>query len=85
MGLLNDVGNATVGQGLGLLFGGLNDRRQYNQQKKLQNLQIAGNKEMLDYSKMKDLEMWNNTNLEAQVGHANAAGGSTTNTQTRQY
>lgn len=58
----------------GLVLGGYNDRRQYRQQEKLQALQIAGQKEMTDYQMMKQLEMWNNTNYEAQMEHIKKAG-----------
>lgn len=60
--------------GLGLLMEGHNDRRQYNQQKKLQELQIAGQKEMGRYNQGLALDMWDKTNYEAQRKHMEAAG-----------
>lgn len=65
-----------VGQGLGMLGIGQKkqDKRQIAQQEKLNNLQIKGNKEMVDYQKQADLEMWNNTNFGAQKQHMIDAG-----------
>lgn len=63
-----------AGAGLGLLLEGHNDRRQYFQQKKLQELQIAGQKEMGRYNQGLALDMWNKTNYEAQRRHMEAAG-----------
>lgn len=68
------VAGAIAGQGMGLLFGKAQDRRQVEQQKKLQELQIKGNKEMLDYNQDKQLDMWNKTNYGAQVEHLKDAG-----------
>lgn len=59
---------------LGLVLGGINDNRQYRQQERLQALQEAGNKRMMDYSMAKELEMWHNTNYSAQLGEINKAG-----------
>lgn len=59
---------------LGLLLGGINDRRQLRQQEKLQGLQIRGNKELTDYNFMKQMEMWKNTNYPAQMAMLKAAG-----------
>lgn len=54
---------ATAGLGsiMGMMMGGWNDERQLKQQRELQNMQEAGNKRMLDYSMMKQLEMWQKT------------------------
>lgn len=60
--------------GLGMLLGGLQDKRQRRQQQKLQDMQIAGNKQMIDYQMQKQLEMWKNTNYSAQVGELEKAG-----------
>lgn len=50
------------------------DRRQLRQQEKLQELGIKGSKELTDYNKAKELEMWNKTNWGAQMEHAKEAG-----------
>lgn len=78
MGLLQDqLGNAAtgiIGGGLGLLLGGINDRRQLKQQQKLQDQQIAGNKEMANHMWRLQKEMWDATNYSAQVEHLKKAG-----------
>lgn len=72
-----DIANAAAGAAsgiLGMAFGGINDERQLRQQKELQKQQIEGNKQMMDYSQTKQLDMWNKTNSEAQMKHLKAAG-----------
>lgn len=59
---------------LGLALGGINDRRQLKQQEKLQNLQIAGSKQLTDYNFQKQMEMWKNTNYPAQMAMLKQAG-----------
>lgn len=59
---------------LGLALGGINDRRQIKQQEKLQNLQIAGSKQLTDYNFQKQMEMWKNTNYPAQMAMLKQAG-----------
>lgn len=70
--------NTLLGQLGGFIFGKQQDKRQLKQQEKLQKLQIAGNKEMLDYSnaaqQAMQMQMWNDTNLPAQVAQAKKAG-----------
>lgn len=63
-----------AGQGLGLLFGKSQDRRQLRQQEKLQALQMKGMKEMSDYQQQQQYDMWNKTNYGAQVEHLKKAG-----------
>lgn len=67
---------ATAGMGtiLGMALGDWNDRRQRDQQRELQKIQIGGNKEMMDYSMMKQLEMWKATNYAQQVAEMRKAG-----------
>lgn len=72
-----DIANAAAGAAsgiLGMAFGGINDERQLRQQKELQKQQIEGNKQMMDYSQTKQMDMWNKTNSEAQMKHLKAAG-----------
>lgn len=72
--LAMQTGAGIAGQAMGLVLAKHNDRRQLKQQGKLQALQIAGNKEMSDYQKQKELEMWEATNYGAQMGQLNKAG-----------
>lgn len=72
--LAMQAGQQAVGAGMGLLIGGINDKRQLKQQAKLQKLQIAGAKEMGDYNYQKQLEMWLATNYPAQVEQMKKAG-----------
>jgi len=66
--------NGAVGQVLGMALGGMQDKRQLKQQEKLQDLQIKGNKEMADYGQQKQMEMWENTNFNAQKAQMEKAG-----------
>lgn len=65
-------------QGAGAIYGIMNnagaDARQYDQQKRLQGLQIEGNKEMTDYSRESQKKLWDETNTEAQMRHYKDAG-----------
>lgn len=78
LGMAKGAGTAAIGQGLGMLFGGMQDRRQLKQAGKLQELQIKGSKEMTDYNteagRKAQLAMWRDTGLPAQVEQAEAAG-----------
>lgn len=53
------------------------DRRQIRQQEKLNELGIKSSKELTDYNKAKELEMWKETNWAAQRAEAEKAGLST--------
>lgn len=63
-----------VGAGMGMLLGGFNDRRQIKQQQKLQDMQIAGQKEMANYNNALQMKMWNDTNYSAQMSQMIKAG-----------
>lgn len=63
-----------VGAGMGLILGNLNDKRQLRQQEKLQELQIKGQKEMMDHSYTRQMNMWHDTNYSAQVDEMIKAG-----------
>lgn len=69
-GLINTGAGAILGIGLG----DYNDNRQVRQQERLQKLQIEGQKEMMDYSSQKQLQMWHDTNYWAQVAELEKAG-----------
>lgn len=58
----------------GIAMQGHNNKVGYEQQQKLQALQIKGNKEMTDYQKMKELEMWKATSYPAQMAMMKEAG-----------
>lgn len=76
--LAQQAGTAAVGgavaQGMGLIWGGAQDRRQLKQQRRLNELQIEGNKRMVDIQKNADLEMWKNTSYGAQKEQMEKAG-----------
>jgi hypothetical protein len=70
----NTAANGVVGAALGLALEHHNDKRQLEQQQKLQDQQIAGNKEMVDYNYGKQLDMWNATSYPAQIANLQKAG-----------
>lgn len=55
-----------INTGMGMILGKWNDKRQLEQQQKLQEMQMKGSKELMDYEMMKQLEMWQNTGYAAQ-------------------
>lgn len=63
-----------IGAGMGLALEGHNDRRQIRQQQKLQDMQIAGSKQLTDYNYGKQLQMWKDTNYQAQKEELKKAG-----------
>lgn len=73
-GWVEQAGAQAAGQAasgiLGLVFGGINDRRQLKQQKKLNMLQRAET----DYNMSKQLEMWKETGPVGQKEQLKAAG-----------
>ena len=66
--------NNIIGGVMGAIFGRAENRRQYHQQKRLQALQIQGQKELTDYNMLKQLEMFDKTGYEAQVKQLQKAG-----------
>lgn len=66
--------NTGINTVLGLALEKHNDQRQLQQQGKLQQMQIAGQKEMADYSYEKQMQMWQNTSYPAQVKMLEQAG-----------
>lgn len=67
-----------LGAGLGMLTGSwtnkMENERQIEQQKKLQQLQEAGSMRMGRFNQKLAMEMWNATNYGAQVEHLRKAG-----------
>lgn len=71
---MTPIVGAAVGTGMGILQGEWNAMRGYSNQKRLQALQIRGQKEMMDYNAATQLDIWNKTNIGAQVEHYKKAG-----------
>lgn len=63
-----------INSGMGLLLAGHNDKRQIKQQRKLQDLQIAGQKEMALFNYEQQMKLWNDTNYAAQKAQMEKAG-----------
>ena len=73
-GLVSGAANAAGGAMMGQVFAGMNDRRQIRQQRKLQALQLEGNKQMMDWQQQKEMEMWRSTSYGAQKEQMEKAG-----------
>lgn len=69
-----NAANTAAGQVLGLAFGGIQDARQRKQAKALGEIQLGQNKAAADYSNKLAKDMWDYTNYENQVKHAEKAG-----------
>lgn len=69
-----NAAQGVIGAGMGLLLEGHNDRRQIRQQQKLQDMQIAGNKELSQFNQDLALKMWKDTNYSAQMDEIEKAG-----------
>lgn len=74
MGIGTGAVSGLLGAGMGLMLQGGQDRRQLRQQQKLQNLEIQGNKQMVDYNMNKQLQMWKDTSYSAQREQMEKAG-----------
>lgn len=74
MPFIEQAGLAALNAGMGMMLGQYNDARQIRQQQDLQNLQIRGNKQMMDYGYKQQMQMWRDTNYAAQVAQMKAAG-----------
>lgn len=72
--MLESYGNAALGGLMGMAFGQYADNRQYEQQKRLQALQLEGSKDLTDYSYNKQMQMWRDTNYSAQKDEIKKAG-----------
>jgi hypothetical protein len=71
--IANPIGQV-AGAGLGLLLEGHEDKRQINQQQKLQDMQIAGQQQMGKYNEQLQEQLWNATSYQAQKKQLEAAG-----------
>ena len=77
--MLTAVGGSALGGVMGLALGGINDKRQMKQQERLQQLQIAGQKEMGIFNREQQMKLWEDTNYKAQVEQMKKAGLSVSN------
>lgn len=68
------TGQSALGQAMGLATGAIQNKRQLKQQGKLQAQEIQGQKQMIDYEQMKQLQMWKDTNYGPQMEQLKAAG-----------
>jgi len=71
---IGKIGQSIATQGMGMIFGKSQDKRQLKQQEKLQKLQMKGAKEMSEFEKDQQMDMWNKTNYGAQKKHMEDAG-----------
>lgn len=63
-----------IGAGMGLLLGKENDRRQIEQERKLMDMQISGQRELMQYGQDLQYDMWKKTNYDAQKAELKKAG-----------
>lgn len=68
------LSGGVLGGAMGMLLGDYNDRRQYNQQERLQNLQMQGQQKMSRFNLEQQMELWNRTNYQAQKEQMKKAG-----------
>lgn len=68
------MGNAATGGILGMAFGAMNDRRQYEQQIKIMQEQEAASKRLKDYDQMNQYNMWLKTGAVGQMEQLKKAG-----------
>lgn len=82
MGFVEQLAENTVSGGtaqaaggiIGTIFGKSQDKRQLKQQAKLQAMQMQGNKEMMQFGKELDYDMWKKTGFVGQMEQIKAAG-----------
>lgn len=72
--LLMQAGSQAIDTVFGLALENHNDRRQLKQQQKLGEQQLKFNKEMTDHQAATQLQMWKNTNYQAQMNEMKKAG-----------
>lgn len=72
---LGQQGATTAANGiLGVALGGIQNKQDYNQQKRYQKLQMEGQKEMALFNYEQQMKMWEATNYGAQVAQLKKAG-----------
>lgn len=72
--LAQETAGGVIGTGMGLLLEKHNDRRQIEQEKKLQQMQIAGQKEMGEFNLQQQMKLWEQTNYGPQMEQLKKAG-----------
>lgn len=70
----SNVAGSALGGIMGLAFGGIENRRQLEQQEKLNDLAFGQHMKFTDYSIKKQMEMWEATNYKAQMEQLAIAG-----------
>lgn len=73
-GLIGSIGNGLFGMMFGRQLAEENDRRQLEMSKELGQMQLGWDKELTDYQRQMQMQMWNDTNYGAQKAHMKAAG-----------
>lgn len=66
--------NPIIGMALNAATADSQDRRQIRQQTKLQDLQVKGAKELGEFNRKQQMQMWHDTNWSAQLNEARKAG-----------
>lgn len=74
MGIGETAAGTALGMGLSMATRDWSDKKQYHQQKRLQKLQIRGDKELGLFNQKLALDTWDKTNYEAQREHMEKAG-----------
>lgn len=72
--ILEALTGPLIGEGMGLLMEKHNDKRQLEQQRKLQELQLQGQKEIGAFNYEQQMRLWHDTNYSAQMGEMKKAG-----------
>lgn len=70
----SQVGQQAAGGVLGLALGGIENKRQFKQAKKMTRLQLDAQKELTNFNFGKQMEMWELTNYGAQMEQLKKAG-----------
>lgn len=74
MGALDGIIGSGAGAIIGMAMQGKNDKRQLEQQKKLQELQIKGQQQMGIFNRQQQQQLWEDTNYSAQRKEMEKAG-----------
>lgn len=70
----SNAAGGLIGGAMGMMFGGIENKRQIEQQKKLNDLSYGQHMKFTDYSMKKQMEMWEATNYKAQMEQLQKAG-----------
>ena len=73
-GIGNTAGNALTGGIIGNIFGGMNDKRQREQQQHLTDMQLKAQQQLNKSNNDLQLDMWKKTNFPAQMAMLKEAG-----------